>query len=298
MQSEAVKANIRFAMQQVFDTADDTGENAKHSTNLEDMVNFIDGAGSINMEGELARSLMTLNEQTEISAIDAGITHLKLQRAADATLAETAEVDDGCLQQVTELGTLRLLVPAFVSIAKCERARRLLVAAAPQSQTKEETAYSETMREMVTNTKSFQASAASATATAKVNFSIWKSSSCVQLQRSIKSSFEELRAEATQIQGMLLDLDHLCKPANVEECIETLRAWPKKADLMKVLKSFQGSAGRGVKHFEAMTATIGCAGIFTPGPEMQGIDGVHFPLTAGQQGEAVKKHIRSCSKTF
>ena len=298
MQSEAVKANIRFAMQQVFDTADDTGENAKHSTNLEDMVNFIDGAGSINMEGELARSLMTLNEQTENSAIDAGITHLKLQRAADATLAETAEADDGCLQQVTELGTLRLLVPAFVSIAKCERARRLLVAAAPPSQTKEETAYSETMREMVTNTKSFQASAASATATAKVNFSIWKSSSCVQLQRSIKSSFEELRAEATIIRGMLFDLDHLSKPANVAECISTLRDWVGNKNLMPVLKSFQGASGRGVKHFEAMTATIACAGIFRPGSEMQGLDGVQAPLAAGENGQAATNTYKELLQDF
>lgn len=287
MQGEAVKANIRSAMDQVF--AEDTGENAQPSTSLEKMVNVIDGAGSINMESEIAKSLLTLDEQAEIQAIDAAITRLKLQRAADAISAETAEADDGCLQQVTKLSTLKLLVPAFVSIVKCERARRLLLAAGLPLPTKEETAYSEAVRDMVTNTKSFSASDASATAAAKINFLIWKSSACVQLQKSIKSSFEDLRAEATQIQGMLLDLDHLCKPANVLECIETLRNWPKKADLMKVLKSFQGSAGRGVKHFEAMTATIGCAGIFTPGPEMQGIDGVNVPLTAGEQGLAVKK---------
>ena len=76
-------------MKQVFDTADDIGENAKHATNFEDILNVIDGAGTVNMEGEFARTLMTLNEHTEISAIDAGITHLKLQPAADATLAET-----------------------------------------------------------------------------------------------------------------------------------------------------------------------------------------------------------------
>jgi hypothetical protein len=297
MQGEAVKANIRFAMKKGVDTADDSGENAPHSTNLEDMLNVIDGAGAVNVEGEFARTLMTLNEEKEIAALDAGITALKLQRAAEATLAETAGADDDCLQQVTELGTLKLLVTPFVSIVKCERARRLLVAG-PPSRTKEETAYSEAMREMVTNTKSFEASNVSTTVTAKVNFSIWKSSSCVQLQKSIKSSFEELRGEATQIQGMLLDLDHLCKPANVVECIETLRTWANKADLMKLLKSFQGAAGRGVKHFEAMTATLGCAGIFTPGPEMEGLDGVHFPPTAGAQGQAAKKTYKELQQDF
>ena len=110
--------------------------------------------------------------------------------------------------------------------------------------------------------------------------------------------YQELRAEATKIQGMLFDLDRLSKPANAEECIETLRNWGGNRDLMKLLKNFQGASGRGVKHFEAMTATLGCAGIFTPGPEMQGIDGVNVPLTAGEQGLAVKKTYKELQQEF
>ena len=76
MQGEAVKANIRSAMDQVFNPADGPGENAQHSTNFKDMVNVIDGAGTINIEGEFAKSLLTLNEQTEIAAIGVFVFHV------------------------------------------------------------------------------------------------------------------------------------------------------------------------------------------------------------------------------
>lgn len=297
MQSEVIEANIRAAIKQVHDTTDDAGEQAVLKTNVEDMLNLISGAGTINMESEFARTLLTLNDITEISAIDARIRHLKLQRIAKATLAGTAEADDGRSQQLTQLTILKLLVPPFVSIIKCEKARRLLVAG-PESETKGEVEYMEAMREMLSNTRSFEAAEESTIATAKTNFCIWKSSSCVQLQTTTKCLFQELRAEATKIEGMLFDLDLLSKPANVVECINTLRNWAGKADLMKVLKSFQGSTGRGVKHFEAMTAILGCAGILKPGPEMQGLDGVHLPITAGEHGEAAKKTYKELHQEF
>ena len=91
------------------------------------------------------------------------------------------------------------------------------------------------------------------------------------------------------IQAMLFDHDHLSKAANVDECINTMRTWNGKTDLMKVLKTFQGSTGRGVKHFTAITDTLGCAGIFSPGAEMIGLAGVHVPLKEGEQGEAPLK---------
>ena len=296
MQSGAVKANIRAAIAEISETVDATGENAKPATDLENMLDVIDGAGTIKMEGQFARTLMQLDEAKEILAIDARMTHLRLQLVADATLAGTAEADDGA-QQLTKLRTLKSLVTPYVSVVKCERARRHL-AAGPRQPTTAESEYVEALREMITNTKSFEASEVSAIATAKAHFLIWKSSCCVQLQKSIKSSFEELRAEAIQIQGMLFDLDYLCKPANVAECINTLRNWSGKADLMKLLKSFQGSGGRGMKHFEAMTATIGCAGIFGPGPEMQGLVGAHLPLAAGEQGQAEKKTYKELQQDF
>ena len=126
-----MKANIRAAIEQVSDTVDADGESAQHATNLEDMLDVIDGAGIIKMEEEFARTLLTLDEATEISALDARITHLKLQRVANETLAETAEGGDGGVNQLTELGTLKSLVQPFVSIVKYERARRLLRAAPP-----------------------------------------------------------------------------------------------------------------------------------------------------------------------
>ena len=51
-----MKANIRSAMEQILDTADDTGETAKLATNFKDILNVIDGAGAINMEGSLRES--------------------------------------------------------------------------------------------------------------------------------------------------------------------------------------------------------------------------------------------------
>ena len=152
-----MKANIRAAIEQISNNVDAGGESVKHATNLENIVDVIDGAGTIKMEGEFARTLLTLNETTEIAALDARITHLKLQRVAEATLVETAEGGDDSVEQLTELGTLKLLVTPFVSIVKCERARRLLQAG-PQSQIQAETAYIDAMREMVTNTRSFEAS--------------------------------------------------------------------------------------------------------------------------------------------
>ena len=292
-----MKANICAAIAEASAVVDAEGESAQHATNLEDMLDVIEAAGSINMEGECAKTLLTLDQATEISALDARITHLKLQRAAKDTFAETAEGGDGGVNQLTKLGILKLLVPPFVSIVKCERARRRLLAA-PPSETKLERNFAEAMREMITNSRSFEASEVGTIAPAKANFLIWKSSSCMQLRNAAKSSYAELRAEATQIQGMLFDLDRLSKPANAEECIETLRKWGGKVALMMVLKSFQGASGRGVKHFEFMTATLGCAGISTPGPEMQGLDGVELPLAAGGQGQKANKKYETLQQEF
>ena len=86
-----MKANIRAALEEVSAAVDAEGERAQHATNLEDMLDVIDAAGSINLEGECAKTLLVLDQATEISALDARITHLKLQRAAKDTLAETAE---------------------------------------------------------------------------------------------------------------------------------------------------------------------------------------------------------------
>ena len=90
-----MKANIVSAIEQISDTVADGGDSAVHATSLEKLLVVIEGAGAIKMEGEPARTLLTLNEATEISAIDARMTRLKLQRAADATSAGTAEGGDG-----------------------------------------------------------------------------------------------------------------------------------------------------------------------------------------------------------
>ena len=291
-----MKANIRAAIDQISKNID-AGESEEPATNLEKVLDLIDGAGAVNLEGECASTLLALNETKEIAALDARITNHKLQRIAEKSLADTAESLDEHVDSLIKLATLKLLVPPFVSIVKCEQARRLLQAGT-QSQTQAETKFIDAVREMVTNTRSFVASEVEEIVTAKFNFLIWKSSCCVQLQTSIKSLFEELRADATIIRGMLLDLEHLCKPANVAECISTMRGWAGHKDLMPVLKRFQGASGRGVKHFDVMIATLGCAGIFTPGPEMNGLDGVELPLAPGEQGRAKKKAYKELQQDF
>ena len=110
--------------------------------------------------------------------------------------------------------------------------------------------------------------------------------------------YDELRADAVCIQAMLFDHDHLSKAANVDECINTMRTWTGKQDLMKFLKTFQGSTGRGVKHLTAMTDTLACAGIFAPGAEMNGLPGVHVALKEGEQGEAPLKSYKVLCEEF
>ena len=87
--------------------------------NFPTKLDVIDGAGSVDLEKESAKTLMGLDEQTETSAIDRCITKLKLQNAMQDTFAATAEANQGCLQQVTDLATWKALVTPFVSIGKC-----------------------------------------------------------------------------------------------------------------------------------------------------------------------------------
>ena len=77
-----------------------------------------------------------------------------------------------------------------------------------------------------------------------------------------------------------------------------MRNWGGKADLMKALKTFQGSDGRGLKQFEALTATLSCAGINTPGAEMQMFVCVVRPLQAGEQGQPGLKTYKELHQEF
>ena len=293
-----MKANICAAIQEISAAVDAEGGLAQHATNFEAMLDVIDDSGRIDLEAEAAKALLQLDPATEIAAIDANITNLKLERAAKVTLAETAEEGDDGVNQLTKLSILKLLVPPLVAIVKCEQLGRRLLQSGPPPETKFESDYVEAMRGMFANTRSFEATEVGTIARTMANFKVWKSSSCVQLRSLTASMYQELRAEATKIQGMLFDLDRLSKPANAEECIDTLRNWGGKTELMKVLKSFQGASGRGVKHFEAMTATLGCAGISTPGPEMQGLDGVELTLATGEQGQPAKKTYEQLQQEF
>ena len=45
-----MKANIRAAIEEVSAAVDADGESAQHATNLEDMLDVIDGAGIIKIE--------------------------------------------------------------------------------------------------------------------------------------------------------------------------------------------------------------------------------------------------------
>ena len=293
-----MKANICAAIQEISAAVDAEGGLAQHATNFEAMLDVIDASGRIDLEAEGAKALLELDPATETAAIDANITNLKLKRAAKVTLAETAEGGDDGVNQLTKLGTLKLLVPPLVSIVKCEQQARRLLQSGPPSETKFESDFVEAMRGMIANTRSFEATEVGTIARAMANFKVWKSSSCVQLRSLTASMYQELRAEATKIQDMLFDLDRLSKPANAEECIETLRNWGGNRDLMKLLKNFQGVSGRGLKHFEAMTATLGCAGIKTPGSEMQELEGVVLTLAPGEEGQPANKTYEQLQQEF
>ena len=67
---------------------------------------------------------------------------------------------------------------------------------------------------------------------------------------------------------------------------------------MTVLKAFQGAEGRGVKHFESLTSSLGCAGIFSPGPEMQAFACVARPLEPGEQGQPALKTYKELKDDF
>lgn len=297
MQCDVMKTKIRATIEKVYETVGTAGENEDDpQTKLADICKVVDGEGRVDTETVFAKTLLALDTAEEIAAIDAQVTKLKLQTVLGETCGADAEANNGLLQQLTEIGTLKAVITAFVSIVKCERACRAW--AGTPSGTKQETQLIEAMRDMLTNTKSFEASEASAIATAKANFSTWKSNLCVQLRNMTKSLYEELRVQVTEINGMLFDLDNLTKPAKVDECVSTMRNWGGKADLMKVLKTFQGAGGRGVKHFEAMTSTLGCAGIFSPGPEMQAFACVARPLQAGEKGQATMKTYKELHEDF
>ena len=225
---------------------------------------------------------MGLDEQTEISAIDKCITKLKLQNAMQDTFAAALEANQGCLQQVTDLATWKALVTPFVSIGKCEWARRQLLTLPGADR---ETDLLEAVKIMLTSTKYFEASPVSTTANTKTNFSTWKRNVLVQLKDMTKSVYQEIQGDVTKIQSWLLDLDHLSRPANVDECIETLRHWDGEADLMNVLKGFQGAGGRGLKQFDVFLNTLSCAGISSPGLEMQAFVVFNRPANTGEAGQ-------------
>ena len=145
---------------------------------------------------------------------------------------------------------------------------------------------------MLTITKYFEASPVSTTANTKTNFSTWKRNVLVQLKDMTKSVYQEIQGDATKIQSWQLDLDHLSRPANVDECIETLRHWDGEADLMNVLKGFQGAGGRGLKQLDVFLNTLSCAGIFSPGPEMAGFVAFNQPIVAGEAGETSLRNYK------
>ena len=293
-----MRANIRAAIQEISAAVDAEGGLPQYATNYEDMLDVIDDSGRIDLEAEAAKALQQLDPATEIAAIDANITNLKLKRAAKVTLAETAEEGDDGVNQLTKLSILKLLVPPLVAIVKCEQLGRRLLQSGQPPETKFESGYVEAMRDMFSNTRSFEATQVGTLARTMANFKVWKNRSCVQLQCLTASMYQELRAEATKIQDMLFDLDRLCKPANADECIETLRNWGGNRDLMKLLKNFQGVSGRGLKHFETMTSTLGCAGIKTPGSETKEMEGVVLTLAPGEEGQPANKTYEQLHQEF
>ena len=288
----ALGQNIRATIKKVYHAAGlaDKKEDAPQ-TKLPDMLNVIDASGAVDTETEFAKILLAVDVPKEIQAIDTLRTRLKYQ-----TVLGTEE-NDGLLQQLTDLGTLKLLVPPFVSIVKCERACSLVRQGTPV-RTKEETDVIEAMNDMLMNTKSFVASELSTIATTKVNFGTWKNNKSVLLRNMTKTLYEELRTQATQIRSKLFDLDYLSRPANVEECVDTLRNWSGNKELVTVLKTFTGAEGRGVKHFEAMTNTLSCAGIFSPGPEMRSFACVVRPQVPGELGEPTLKTYKELKDEF
>ena len=111
-------ANIRAATKELYDTIDGNDvDNCAPKMNFPTLLDVIDGAGSVDLEKESAKTLMGLDEQTETSAIDRCITKLKLQNAMQDTFAATAEANQGCLQQVTDLATWKALVTPFVNVS-------------------------------------------------------------------------------------------------------------------------------------------------------------------------------------
>ena len=276
------------------DSPGDEKNNDPPKTTLEGMLNVINGAGSIDPETPYAKTLLGLDEQKEMSALESRAAHLQMQNMLDETSAATAGAKDGMRQELTELSLLKSLVTPFVSIVRCEKARRL-VQSATAPKTRNETEFLEAMKAMMTNTKSFEAADAKILAAVKAHFQIWKRCICIQLQGMTKSLYTEVHAQANQIEKVLFDNDRLTKPDDVEALLSDLRNWSGKADLLKALKTYQGSEGRGVKHFEAMISTLFSAGIAAPDHEIQ-----ELAATAGQGelGTAPPKPYRELYNHF
>ena len=169
LQFGSVTTNVKKTIKNVYDAAGlaDKKEDAPQ-TKLPDMLNVIDGSGAVDTETEFAKTLLAVDGPKEIAAIDALRTRLRYQ-----TVLGTEE-NEGLLQQLTDLGTLKVLVTPFVSIVKCERACSL-VRLGTSVGTKQETNFIEAMNDMLTNTKSFEASEVSTIASTKANFCTWKS---------------------------------------------------------------------------------------------------------------------------
>ena len=79
------------------------------------------------------------------------------------------------------------------------------------------------------NTKSFETSEVEVVAPAKANFLTWKLNSLVHLRAVMKSCYEEIRAQATDINSMLIDTSPLEKTATVNAGLTEIQAWDGKA---------------------------------------------------------------------
>ena len=258
---------IRATIKEVSETVGAASEDERTpDTELPEMLNFIDGAGQINMETQLVQTLLALDTAKEIPAIDALAQHLKLQTVLADASAEAAEAKNRLPKQVADLSALKELVTPFKFIAICEQAHCRLLAVVPAG-TREQADFLDAVRNMITNTLSFQAAKVDTIANAQANFRIWRSLMYATMQDMAKYMYEELRRRRMEIQGMLFDNDLLTQPSRVDECVDKLRNWNAK-ELMKAVKAFQGQDGRGVKHFDTIISTLQSAGITSPGREM------------------------------
>ena len=269
------RETIRATLKEVFETNGALSEDERTpKTKFPELLNLIDVDGRINIETQLVQTLLALDTAKEIPAIEAFAEHLKFQTVFADASAETAEATDSLRKQLADLRTWSELVTPFKLIAICEQAHCHLVTAKKPTTTLEAN-FMHAVRQMIANTRSFDAAKVETIATAQANFRTWRTLMCVAMQNMAKCMYEELREQRIEIQGMLFDNDLLTNSTRVEECLERVRNWSEHRELMKVVKAFQGADGRGLKHFDTMISTLQSAGITSPGREMQ-----HFACAA------------------